>query len=99
MAKEAGFVLVEVDGDGAPQLVTQCPANGAIAIEMISVITEINALIPLRIHFEPVSFLAKRARNIYQISGGVIHEDSNANCDVALPIRTSVLGPKLYSCV
>jgi hypothetical protein len=40
-AKEAGFVLVELDGEGAPQLVTQCPANGAIAIEMISVMNDL----------------------------------------------------------
>ena len=40
-AKEAGFVLVELDGEGAPQLLTQCPANGAIEMEMISVMNRL----------------------------------------------------------
>jgi hypothetical protein len=32
------FVLVELDDAGVPQLVTQCPGNGVLAVEMISTI-------------------------------------------------------------
>lgn len=36
--KKAPFVLVELNAEGIPQLVTQCPGNGALAVEMISTI-------------------------------------------------------------
>ncbi len=48
-SKKAGFVLVELDTEGVPQLLTQCPANGGIAIEMISVI---NGLPSIQMYYE-----------------------------------------------
>ncbi len=36
-SKKAPFVLVELDSTNTPQLLTQCPGNGAIAMEMISI--------------------------------------------------------------
>ncbi len=48
-SKKAPFVLVELDTGGVPQLLTQCPGNGGLAVEMISTI---NGLASVKIDYE-----------------------------------------------
>lgn len=44
-AKKAPFVLVELDGAAKPQLLSQCPGDGAIAVEMISTINGLDSVV------------------------------------------------------
>jgi|GEM_PF-4126036 len=67
-SKKAPFVLTELDANGTPQLVTQCPGNGALAVEMISTI---NGLASVQIDFQIND--GKRLRG--RLQGG------NGTCD------------------
>jgi hypothetical protein len=44
-AKKAPFVLVELDSAAKPQLLSQCPGDGAIAVEMISTINGLDSVV------------------------------------------------------
>jgi hypothetical protein len=44
-SKKAPFVLVELDSAAKPQLLSQCPGDGAIAIEMISTINGLDSVV------------------------------------------------------
>ena len=44
-AGKAAFVLVELDAEGKPELLTQCPANGTLGIAMISVINGLASVV------------------------------------------------------
>ena len=44
-SKKAAFVLVELDNAAKPQLLSQCPGDGAIAMEMISTINGLDSVV------------------------------------------------------
>lgn len=44
-SKKAPFVLVELDATDTPQLLSQCPGDGAIAVEMISTINGLASVV------------------------------------------------------
>jgi hypothetical protein len=73
-SKKAPFVLVELDSENTPQLLTQCPGDGAIAIEMISTM---NGLASVVLKYEIND--GKRLKG--QLLGGIGSCGENTYCE------------------
>jgi hypothetical protein len=73
-SKKTPFVLVELDSAGVPQLVTQCPGDGTLDVEMISTI---NGLPSVQVSYEIND--GKRLRG--HLQGGIGTCDEMTYCE------------------